>query len=68
MSNQMNFHEHQIRLGSERDHEYLISSESSKQANGPLGNFLQINDHGMNRTEPRYGGDNNNDGPFNQEF
>ena len=68
MSNQMNFHEHQIRSGSAEEQEYLISDQSSKQANGPLGNFLQINDPGMFRTEPRNGGNNNNDEHFNQEF
>ena len=60
MSNHMNFHEHQMRSGSAGDQEYLISSESSKQANEPLGNFLQIIDPGMIRTEPRNGGNNNN--------
>ena len=67
MSNQI-FQEHQIRSGSAGDQEYLVSSESSKQANGPLGNFIQMNDPGMFRTEPRNGGNNNNEEPFNQEY
>ena len=64
----MNFHEHQFRSGSAGEQEYLVSSESIKQANGPLGNLAQINDPGMIRTEPRNGVNYINDENFNQEF